>query len=318
VDAFSAATHPTRVMLHRADGTLVRTVDSNPVADLERCQLAPVEFLEIPLTGDRRMQCTMIRPIDFDPTRRYPVWVMTYGGPHAPTVNGGWNRGRGFEQLLAASGVIAFRCDPHSASGRGAKSTWTCYERLGIEETRDMDAAVDWLASQVYVDSSRIGLSGYSYGGYLTAFVMTHSQKFSAGIAGAPVTDWRNYDAFYTERYMNTPQENPDGYVASSVVEAAKNLHGQLLLIHGSADDNVHVQNTFQLAHALQQNDIPFEMMVYPTSRHGIYGMHFQRLNFDFIMKTMRPEGPQSTTLPPSTPKASPEETPVPEVAGHH
>jgi dipeptidyl aminopeptidase/acylaminoacyl peptidase len=212
---------------------------------------------------------------------------MTYGGPHSPTIANRWNDGRKFDHLLAAQGILVFRCDPRSATGRGAVSTWIAYEQLGVQETKDLEQAVDWLAQRPYVDAKRIGMSGYSYGGYLTAYVLTHSKKFCAGIAGAPVTDWRNYDAFYTERFMNTPQENPEGYEKSSVTKAAKNLHGRLLLIHGSMDDNVHVQNTLQLAHELQQHEIPFEMMVYPTSRHGIHGNHFQRLNFDFICRTL-------------------------------
>jgi dipeptidyl-peptidase-4 len=135
-----------------------------------------------------------------------------------------------------------------------------------------------------------VGLSGHSYGGFLTAFCLTHSTKFAAGIAGAPVTDWRNYDSIYTERFMNTPQENPDGYAAASVVKAAKNLHGRLLLLHGLRDDNVHLQNTVQLVHELQRADKDFEVMIYPTARHGIGGKHYQRLWVDFVRKTMLPE----------------------------
>ena len=161
------------------------------------------------------------------------------------------------------------------------------YQQLGVTETQDLEEAVDWLVAQGYVDADRIGLSGHSYGGFLTAFAMTHSDKFAAGIAGAPVTDWRNYDAFYTERYMNTPQENPDGYEATSVVAAARNLHGRLLLIHGAKDDNVHVQNTLQLARKLQEANKDFEMMIYPNSRHGIGGDHYKHLRVNFIRRTM-------------------------------
>ena len=116
---------------------------------------------------------------------------------------------------------------------------------------------------------------------------MTHSKRFSAGIAGAPVTDWRNYDTIYTERYMNTPEQNPEGYKKSSVIAAAKTLHGSLLLVHGARDDNVHVSNTLQLAGALQRANKTFEMMIYPANRHGIYGAHYQRLKLDFIKRTM-------------------------------
>ena len=289
VDTGSSFTQTPQVRLRDAEGAVVRTIDTNPVSDLDRYQFGRLEPFEIPLAGGFQMPCTMVYPPDFDPARRYPIWLMTYGGPHAPTVGNRWNGGRGWEQLIAAQGILVFRCDPRSASGQGALSTWQAYQQLGVQETRDIVAALEWLAAKPYVDSSRIGMSGYSYGGYLTAYVMTHSDKLSAGIAGAPVTDWRNYDAFYTERYMNTPQENLEGYVKSSVVEAAKHLCGRLLLVHGSMDDNVHVQNTLQLAHALQEQDIEFEMMIYPTSRHGIRGDHLQRLSFEFIRRTMLP-----------------------------
>ena len=137
-------------------------------------------------------------------------------------------------------------------------------------------------------------MSGHSYGGFLTAFALTHSKLFAAGIAAAPVTDWRNYDSIYTERYMNTPQENPDGYDATSVVKAAKNLHGRLLIVHGVMDDNVHLQNALQLVEALQKADREFEVMIYPSAGHGGFGArHYERLVIDFMKRALRPEGAQ-------------------------
>jgi dipeptidyl aminopeptidase/acylaminoacyl peptidase len=124
----------------------------------------------------------------------------------------------------------------------------------------------------------------------MTAYALTHSKLFAAGVATAAVTDWRNYDSIYTERYMNTPQENPKGYDATSVAKAAKNLHGRLLIVHGVMDDNVHVQNSLQLIQALQQADRDFEMMLYPQSRHGIVGRHYQRLQIDFMKRTLKPD----------------------------
>jgi dipeptidyl aminopeptidase/acylaminoacyl peptidase len=233
------------------------------------------------------LEGSLIKPPHLEPGKKYPVWLSTYGGPHAPSLVNSWQGGRLFEQMLAQMGIVAFRCDPRSASGKGANSTWTAYRQLGVQELRDLEDAIDWLNQQPYVDASRIGMSGYSYGGFLTAFALTHSNRFAAGIAGAPVTDWRNYDTIYTERYMSTPQENPDGYEKTSVVAAAKNLHGRLLLIHGARDDNVHLANTLQLAHALQQANKDFELMIYPPYRHGVGGAHYNRLMFDFIRRTM-------------------------------
>ena len=133
-------------------------------------------------------------------------------------------------------------------------------------------------------------MSGHSYGGFLTAYCLTHSKLFAAGIAGAPVTDWHDYDSIYTERYMSTPQANPDGYKKTSVVRAARDLHGKLLILHGLMDDNVHVQNTMQLANALQRADRDFEMMIYPRARHPIFGKHYRRLVLEFMQRTLRPQ----------------------------
>src|SRR5262249_44284610 len=134
-------------------------------------------------------------------------------------------------------------------------------------------------------------MMGGSYGGFMTAFAMTHTKLFAAGVSAAPVTDWRNYDSIYTERYMNTPQENPEGYKVTSVVTAAKHLHGRLFPAHGNMDDNVHIQNTMQLIDELQKADKDFDMMVYPRSRHSFFGRHYQRRVFDFILRTLGQPG---------------------------
>jgi len=181
-----------------------------------------------------------------------------------------------------------FQCDPRSASGKGACSAWSAYKQLGVQELKDIEEALDWLKQQPYVDGSRIGMSGHSYGGFLTAYALTHSKSFVGGIAGAPVTDWHLYDTIYTERYMDVPQNNLQGYDKTSVIEAARNLHGRLLVLHGAIDDNVHLENTFKLVHALQQADKEFELMIYPHSRHGIGGMHYDRLVVNFIKTVLQ------------------------------
>ncbi|MFV1967769.1 MAG: DPP IV N-terminal domain-containing protein [Pirellulaceae bacterium] len=287
VDSWSDHRTPTHVRLCRGDGEPVRMLDTNPVPALDDYVLAPVELFKIKTRDGLELEASLIKPADFDPKMKYPVWLQTYGGPHAPSLSDSWHGGRTFEQMLAQMGILAFRCDPRSASGKGAHSTWTAHRQLGVQELQDLEDALDWLAKKSFVDMSRVGLSGHSYGGFLTAFAMTHSKRFAAGIAGAPVTDWRNYDTIYTERYMGTPEDNPEGYKKTSVVEAAKDLHGRLLLIHGARDDNVHVANTLQLANALQKADKRFEMMIYPSNRHGISGVHYRRLMVDFIRRTM-------------------------------
>jgi len=236
------------------------------------------------------LEGSILKPPDFDPARRYPVWFTTYGGPHAPVIHDRWFGGHLRDRGLANLGFLVFHVDPRSASGKGACSTWTAYRQLGVQELADIETAIRWLASTyACVDAARIGMSGHSYGGFMTAYALTHSKLFAAGVAGAPVTDWHNYDAIYTERYMNTPQENPEGYERTSVVKAASKLHGRLLLIHGIMDDNVHVQNSLQFARALQRADKDFELMVYPNDRHGIRGRHYQRLVIDFMRRTLRP-----------------------------
>ena len=150
------------------------------------------------------------------------------------------------------------------------ESAWGVFHNFGESELRDLEDGVSWLKSQSYVDGSRIGIWGWSYGGFMTSYALTHSQSFKVGIAGGSVTDWRDYDSIYTERYMGTPQNNPDGYRKSSPLHNAKDLHGKILLIHGTLDDNVHVQNTIQFAYELQKAGKPFQLMLYPKSRHGV------------------------------------------------
>jgi dipeptidyl aminopeptidase/acylaminoacyl peptidase len=287
VDSRSTHASPIQVHLFRADGGLSRTLDTNPVYVLEEYRLAKQELVQIKTPDGFELEGSLMKPPDFDPKKRYPVWFMTYAGPHTPTIADDWFAGRVFDQVLASAGFVVFRCDPRSASGKGACSTWTAYRRLGVQELKDIEAAIGWLTKHDYIDKARLGMMGSSYGGFMTAYAMTHSKLFAAGVSGAPVTDWRNYDSIYTERYMNTPQENPEGYKVTSVVRAAKNLHGRLLIAHGNMDDNVHIQNTMQLIDELEKADKDFEMMVYPRSRHSFFGMHYQRLVYEFILRTL-------------------------------
>lgn len=304
IDTASDAKTPTHVRLWQTGGAAARTLDANPVYSREEYRFGPYERVQVKTRDGFVMEGSLVKPADFDPAKKYPVWLMTYAGPHMPTVRDGWDGGRLMDQALAGGGVIVFRIDPRSASGKGACSAWTAYKQLGVQELRDLDDAVDWLAGHAWVDAGRIGLSGHSYGGFMTAYALTHSNKFAAGIAGAPVTDWRNYDSIYTERYMSTPQENPQGYDATSVVKAAKNLHGRLLLLHGNMDDNVHVQNTLQLIDELQKANKDFEVMIYPRARHGL-GPGSQRQIVQFILKTM-------TGVEPKLPAAGPGQGPRP------
>ncbi len=287
VDNWSDVATPARKNLRGGDGRLARVLDSNPSHELKRLKFGPRERIKIPAKDGFPLEAELILPPDLDPTKKHPVWFMTYAGPHAPTVSDSWNGGRMWDHALAHEGFVVFRMDPRGASGKGAVSAWTGYKTLGVHELEDITAAIEWLKRKPYVDAARIGMAGHSYGGYITSFAMTHSKLFAAGIAGAPVTDWRDYDSIYTERYMGLPQDNPEGYNASSVVRAAANLHGKLLILHGAIDDNVSLRNTMRFVQALENADKDFELMIYPSSRHGIFGAHYSRLQIDFIKRTL-------------------------------
>ncbi len=292
IDTWSSHAEPTKVRLCQADGASARTLDTNPVYTREEYRVGTFELVHIKTPDGFTLDGSLLKPPDFDAKRRYPVWVMTYGGPHMPQVQDRWAGGRLHDEMLAQMGFVVFHIDPRSATDQGHRSTWAAYRRLGVQELKDLETAVKWLGGQGWADPARVGLSGSSYGGFMTAYALTHSQLFAAGVATAAVTDWHNYDSIYTERYMNTPQENPDGYDATSVVKAAKNLHGRLLIVHGVMDDNVHVQNALQLVEALQRADKDFEVMIYPRARHGGFTpRHYQRLVIDFMKRALRPEG---------------------------
>ena len=288
VDSWSSVEATPKVALRSLeDGSVVRMIDENPVPDLDRYVFGPRELVRIKTPDGFMLEGELILPPDLDESKRYPVWFQTYGGPHYPTIRDAWSGARAADQALAQEGVVVFRADPRSASGKGAVSAWTAYKRLGVPELEDIEAAIEWIKEKPYVDPDRIGMTGHSYGGFMTAYALTHSDVFACGIAGAPVTDWRNYDSIYTERYMLTPQENPEGYEATSVVGAAGDLNGRLLLVHGARDDNVSLRNSYRLIDALQDADKPFELMIYPESRHGIYGDHYSALRLDFIRRTL-------------------------------
>jgi dipeptidyl aminopeptidase/acylaminoacyl peptidase len=295
VDRFTDPATPTvtllRELLSRGDrpqtGPWVRVLDTNPEYEREEYKFSKIDRVQVAMKDGFKLEARVTFPPDFDPAKKYPVWVQTYAGPGMPTVRDTWGGGHVADQHFAAMGLIVFNVDPRSASGKGAKSAWACYKQLGVKELKDLEEAVAWLCKNPWADSSRVGISGHSYGGFMAAYALTHSKAFAAGIASGPVTDWRLYDTIYTERYMLTPKENPAGYDRGSVVKAAGNLHGKLLILHGMMDDNVHVQNSVQLADALQRAGKDFEMMFYPNARHGLGGGHYQRLRLDFIRRTM-------------------------------
>jgi dipeptidyl-peptidase-4 len=301
LDVWSDTMTPWQTRLHRADGSELRIVDANTAPALAQYALSKPEFLQVKARDGVVLDAMLIKPPDFDASRRYPVFQHTYGGPGSQSVTNKWD-GQAFlfHQMLAQHGILVWICDNRSASGKGVESQWPIYGRLGELELLDIEDGLAWLKQQPYVDGSRILLSGWSYGGFMTSYALTHSTSFAGGIVGAPVTDWRNYDSIYTERYMKTPQNNPDGYATTAPVKAAAQLHGRTLLIHGITDDNVHLQNSLQLAYELQKAGKPFEVMVYPRSRHAFadprLNAHLRQTMFDFVMRTIGGKGGPPTS----------------------
>ncbi len=288
----SVAEPPQRALFETRSGRRVRSLGSSRTEALTALELGEVELLQVETRDGFPMEAMLIKPPNFDPSKKYPVLQYNYGGPHAPVVRNAWGGTRFlWHQMLAAKGYVIWLCDNRSASGKGIRYTWEAYQRLGEVELRDIEDGLTWLRRQSWVDPGRIGIWGWSYGGFMAAYALTHSKSFKMAIAGAPVTDWRLYDTIYTERYMRRPQNNPEGYGSTSVVDSAADLNGKLLLIHGTMDDNVHLQNSIQLIYALQKAGKPFELMLYPKSRHGVrdraLSYHLQQTMTDFILREL-------------------------------
>ena len=287
LDAYSSHDDPGELRLCDRNGRIIRVLAENRVSALEEYAYSVPERVEIPARDGVLLDGMIYRPTPFDARRSYPVWLMTYSGPDAPTVRDRWS-GDAWKQFLCQQGIIILQVNNRSSSGRGQVDTATCYRRLGEGELRDLEDAVAWLTREPWADAERVGITGWSYGGFMAAYALTHSKAFSLGIAGAGVYDWRLYDTIYTERYMQTPEQNPDGYRETSVIENAAGLSGHLLLVHGMDDDNVHVQNTMQLARALQKAGKQFDLMVYPTAMHGIRDREQRRHHRTLEWRTIR------------------------------
>lgn len=293
LDSWSDVSTPPQVRLFRTDTpNALRVVDANPVQSLDELGLSKPEFLQVKSRDGFAMEAVMIKPRNFDASKKYPVYQFAYGGPHFQSVLNSWGFSDFmYHQILAQHGIIVWMCDNRTASGKGMQSAWPAYKNLGETELADIEDCLSWLKRQPYVDSTRIGIAGASYGAYLTLYALTHSRSFVMGIAEGAVSDWRNYDTIYTERYLGLPHENPDAYRRSSPLFKAGALAGNLLLIHSSMDDNVHPQNAIQFAHELQRAGKPFRMMIYPTSTHGVsstsLAAHFRQLILDFTTQNL-------------------------------
>jgi dipeptidyl-peptidase-4 len=272
VDTYSSATTPARQDLYRIDGIKAATINENKVEELAQYHLSPVEFLAVKARDGVSLNCFLIKPPHFDPAKKYPVLVYTYGGPHAQVVLNAWE-GPTFlwHEMMAQKGYIIFALDNRGSTGRGHIFEEPIHHRFGAQELSDQRDGVAWLRQQPWVDPQRIGIWGWSYGGHMTLHAMFEAgDLFKAGFAGGPVTDWHYYDSIYTERYMGLPQNNPSGYKECSPLDHAAKLKGKLLIAHGTGDDNVHYSNTLALIDDLIRDGKYVEVIAVPGRGHGV------------------------------------------------
>jgi dipeptidyl-peptidase 4 len=271
-DTYSNSATPPRQDLYRADGSRIATVNENKIAELADYHLSPMEFLSVKSRDGVLLNASIIKPPDFHPQKKYPVLVYTYGGPHAQVVRNGWG-GANFlwHQLMAQKGYIIFSLDNRGSGGRGHAFETPLHFRMGAQELSDQRDGVQYLKALPYVDSNRIGVWGWSYGGHMTLHAMFETgDDFKVGFAGGPVTDWRYYDSIYTERYLGLPQKNEKGYQDSSPVKYASQLKGKLLIAHGTGDDNVHFANTLAVINDLIEAGRYVEVLAFPGRGHGV------------------------------------------------
>jgi dipeptidyl-peptidase 4 len=280
LDTYSSTVLPPRQDLYRADGTHLATVGENKVGELADFHLSPVEFFTIKTHDGVMLNASMIKPPDFDPKKKYPVLVYTYGGPHAQVVRDAWG-GPTFlwHELMAQKGYIIFSLDNRGSAGRGHLFEEPIHFRLGAQELADQRDGAAYLKSLPYVDAKRLGIWGWSYGGHMTLHAMFEDpEDFKAGFAGGPVTDWMYYDSIYTERYLGLPQGNEESYDESSPVKNAAHLKGKLLIAHGTGDDNVHFANTLALINALIEAGKYVEVLPFPGRGHGVSDLPARRV----------------------------------------
>ena len=284
LDRFSSLATPPRARVLDINGTVLRELGT---ASSETTRPAAKTVLhQVAARDGFPLDVTVTLPVDFSEDRKYAVWLPTYSGPDAPSIRDRW-RPSMWTQFLTEQGIVVLQVNNRSSSGKGHAVISACHRQLGVSELRDIEDAVRWISKNAWVDRSRIGITGGSYGGFMAAYALTHSDLFALGVAWAGVYDWRCYDTIYTERYMDTPQNNASGYAKTSVVGAAARLQGHLVIGHGSMDDNVHMQNAMQLAEALQKAGKNFDLMIYPGARHGIRNRsqraHWNKLKWDAI-----------------------------------
>ena len=290
INSYSNANTPPVYSLHKSDGTLINLIEDNAEfkTKIKDYNLSQKEFITI-YTDNADLNAWIIKPPNFDKNKKYPLFMFLYGGPGSQKVLNTYGGTNFFwYQMLAQKGYVVACVDNRGTGGKGSEFKKMTYKELGKYETIDQIDAAKYFGDLDYIDKNRIGIQGWSYGGYMSSLAITKGADiFKLAIAVAPVTNWRYYDNIYTERYMQTPQENPTGYDENSPINHVEKLKGKYLLIHGTADDNVHVQNTYEMAAALVKANKQFDLFVYPDKNHSIYGKntryHLYKKMTDFI-----------------------------------
>ncbi|MGQ1784242.1 S9 family peptidase [Saccharicrinis sp. GN24d3] len=293
INYYSSTSTPPKITLHDQSGKLIRTLEDNAefAKKMDEYEISPKEFFSFTTSEGIELNGWMVKPLNFDASKKYPVLMTQYSGPNSQKVLDKW--GIGWEQYLAAEGYVVACVDPRGTGARGEQFRKCTYMKLGQLESDDQIEAAKYLGSLHYCDANRMAIWGWSYGGFMSSSCLSKGNGvFKVGIAVAPVTNWRYYDSVYTERYMRRPQENAKGYDNNSPINMAENLTGRLFLIHGTADDNVHYQNTLEYVEQLVQAGKQFDMFVYPNRNHSIFGgntrMHLYQMMSDYLNKNLK------------------------------
>lgn len=279
LDDYSSLTTPPEETLYQSDGAEMRVYRAADKTASNEFDILPTEIVNMKASDGTLLYARMIKPAGFTATKKYPAVVIVYGGPEAQYARDIWS-GLTWDQVLAHKGFVIWQLDNRGSAGRGHQFESVIYHDMGVHELSDQKEGIQFLVSQGFVDPQRVGLYGWSYGGYMTLYTITHAPGLiKAAIAGAPVTNWRNYDSIYTERYMGLPDDDERGYKQSAPVLSADALQGtKLLMIHNLEDDNVHFENSVQMAAALEKAGKQFFMLVYPQKTHGVTGPEHKQL----------------------------------------
>ena len=295
INFYSNANTPNFISLHDQTGLQMRVLETNEKLNnkLNEFALSKKEFLTIPTENNTLLNAWMIKPVDFDAKKKYPVFMFLYGGPGSQQVTDAWGSANYlWYQMLAAKGYIVVCVDNRGTGARGAEFKKCTFLQLGKLEIADQINAAKWLGAQSYVDASRIGIQGWSFGGYMSSSAITkHADVFKAAVAVAPVTHWKFYDNIYTERYLRRPVDNPRGYEDNSPLNYTDGIKGNYLLVHGTGDDNVHWQNSAEMINAMIKSGVRYDAEVYPNRNHGIgdraASYHLYRRMTEFVLEKL-------------------------------